>query len=211
MRRAALTAVAGLFIVACQELSTTPTADLQDHQVAGAVGGTAPGNPPPPPIDSGAVGIAENTETGEGSTSVVFRVTYMLNKPENSGWLKFNKDEFSNTDVDNSAAIKMLGGVFSGKGTLRIAGTGGTFFFNLASQDFGGRAAIAAFGECTEKTEATITTTEGPNCFALNLAGTFVPTGGGSQTARLTLIPGKTQSVVCTGEVFNDECFISSQ
>ena len=197
-------------MAACQDMSTTPTAVIQDHDIAGAIGGSQPGNPPPPPIDSGAVGVAEDN-TSSDPTSVVFRVTYFLNKPENSGWLKFNKDEFDNTDVDNSAAIKMQNGVFSGKGIVRIQGTGGVFIINLAKVDYaGGR---TSFNECaaTVGTEG-LTSETGPSCFSVALAGegvTYVPKGGTATSATLFLRPGPTTVDSCSNRLA-DECFIST-
>ena len=93
MRSVALAALTALLTVsACQDLGTNPTANI-DATVGRAVdGGFSGGNPPPPPIDSGSVGLASTQDGSAPTFTVQFSVTYMLNKPENSGWLKFNRD-----------------------------------------------------------------------------------------------------------------------
>ena len=215
MRRFAPTAVAGLFAVAaCQDFSTTPM-PVKDFEVShGFTGGSL--NPPPPPIDSGAVGVAGESESSN-STGVVFRVTYFFNRTENSGWLKFNKDEFDNTDVDNSAAIKYSSGAYTGKGIVRIRALSGNgmFIFDLSKLDF---SQGTVFTECAAPTPTPTATTDGttdgaPSCFRVNLSGagaTFVPTGGTARPAYLTLNVGKTDPKAACAADFREYCFITS-
>lgn len=209
MKRLALTAVAGLlFVVACQDMSTDPAPAVQGDQVA-YDGHFAPANPPPPPIDSGAVGVAD-AAAEEGSTSnVIMRVSYMLNKPENNGWLKFNKDEFDNTTIDNSAGIKMSGGVYSGKGVIRILADNGTgfFIFDLAKMDL----ARTSFQECSAPTAPSLTDggTAG-SCFQVILSGNYyASTTATPKVTSLWLRPGKTTPDTCKSDVRGD-CFISA-
>lgn len=209
MKRLALTAVAGLlFVAACQDMSTDPAPAVQGGEVASGFG-VAPANPPPPPIDSGAVGVAGEAESGgETSSQMSFSVTYMLNKPENTGWLKFNKDQNNQTDVDNSAAIKMTNGVFSGRGTIRISDELGTFIIDLSKVSFGDG---TSFNECTAPTAPSVTTDGKPSCFQLDLGGPgaqFVTKAGASSQARFTLFPGYVRGDECAGSL-REACTIS--
>ena len=215
MKRFALTAVAALFsVVACQDMSTTPTVAPPELGVARGFG-TAPSNPPPPPIDSGAVGIAsESNENNE--TPVIFRVTYFFNKPENSGWLKFNKDEFDNTDIDNSAGIKFSSGVYTGKGVITIKAKSGlgNYVIDLSQVDFA--KTRTGFGECTVAESPTLTSDGGSSCFLIDFGQTgasFVPKATGVPgAASLVLTVGRTTGTeVCSNDVVSDGCSISSE
>jgi len=205
MRRAGFTPLVALVLVAaCQELSTTPVS-TDDLAVSPGITccETAPSNPPPPPIDSGAVGVAQDQATNT-SEPVTLLVTYFLNKPENSGWLKFNKDQFDNTDIDNSAGIKLQAGVYSGRGFLKITADAGFFVFDLSKQDFG-RGVL--FNECTTPTASTTDGTA-PGCFALTLTGNFVA-GSDVRPVTLQLVPGPTTTDICKNDI-REECFISA-
>ena len=184
MRRAALTVAASLFaVLACQDLSTTPAnSDLKPSDL-----GTYSGdNPPPPPIDSGAVGVADSP-TSE-ATEASFNVTYMFNKVENSGWLKFKKDQFdTQVDIDNSAAVKMNGGVFSGKGTIQIIGSDRVLVINLAQVSYG----ESSFGECTVGTPTATTDGASRGCYSVQISGAkLVMNDGTTHDASLYLRAG---------------------
>ena len=202
MKRFALSAVAGLFLVgACQDMSTTPTSVAQDPEVNT---GFFLSNPPPPPIDSGAVGATSESD-GSNFTQLNFSVTYMLNKPENTGWLKFNRSANDDVDIDNSAAVKMTNGVFSGRGTIVVKAEGGAFIINLAKVTFAG----SSFEECTAETVPTATGDGKTSCFNLVLDGVmFQPTGGTAvKASSFRLYPGFTRGDECAADL-TDGCFI---
>ena len=205
MRSIALATLTALLTVsACQDLGTNPTAAI-DANVGNALGGGfAGGNPPPPPIDSGGVGVASTQDESAPQFSVQFSVTYFLNKPENSGWLKFNRDGDTSTDVDNSAAIKLTNGVLSGKGTIRLLAPGGTFTIDLSKADFRG----TTFEDCgaTRLTEG-----EGScfNAFASGPGVSYVKKGETTaHPATLTLRPALKSTEVCVGD-FKEGCLIT--
>jgi hypothetical protein len=190
MRRAAVAAVAGiLFVAACQDTSTAPV--MQSQTQSPLLGGISGDNPPPPPIDSGAVGAAQDTQDSNYSQSLAFDVTYFFNQPENSGWLKFKKDQFdTNVDIDNSAAVRLSGGTFSGRGTIQIIGPDRVLVINLAQVSYG-KVGESSFGECTVGTP---TTTDGATrgCYSLQISGAkfVMNTGEIHDAAPFALIAG---------------------
>jgi hypothetical protein len=205
MRSVALAALTALLTVsACQDLGTNPTASI-DANVGNALGGGfSGGNPPPPPIDSGSVGVASTQDQSAPTFTVQFSVTYFMNKPENSGWLKFNRDGDKSTDVDNSAAIKLTNGVWSGKGTIRLLAGGGTFIIDLSKSDFRG----TSFEDCGD---SRLTAGEG-SCFNALISGdgvSYVKKGETtSHAATLTLRPALKSTDTCVGD-FTEGCLIT--
>jgi hypothetical protein len=183
MRVAALTVAASLFaVLACQDLSTTPANSDLVPQSEGTYSGD---NPPPPPIDSGAVGI--------------------------SGWLKFDKDEFDNTSVDNSAAIRYSAGVYSGRGTIRINSTGGTYVIDLSKVNYTDGA--VSFSDCAVETTSFTTDGRVGTCYDAVLTGAgvnFVDEKGTSTAASLTLRAAPKDTDSCSVER-GDICTIDSQ
>lgn len=112
MKRVPLVAiVAAIGLVACKEIATAPssTADLSTRFYS-----AASSNPPPPDVDTQAVGSS-------GGTTFTLNVRYFFNKPGNSGWLKFESNVPGAT-VDKNAQIRYSGGVFSGKGIVTVSG-----------------------------------------------------------------------------------------
>ncbi|HEX6573695.1 MAG TPA: hypothetical protein VF042_01890 [Gemmatimonadaceae bacterium] len=194
MRSVALaTLTALLTVVACQDpISSSPASlDLSVRDAGTFVGS----NPPPPPIDSGAVGTA-STET-ETST-IQFNVTYFFNRPETSGWLKFNRDAYDNTDIDNSAAIKLTNGVLSGKGIIRVFVDDGVYRIDLSKVTFGER---TGFSEC----DAT------GSCFLFDLSGagvTYIDKAGTPHEARIIIGPDKVRTDSCLSTT-SDACIIT--
>ena len=193
---AALAAVAGiLFVAACQDTSTAPVMSAPTQSPL--LGGISGDNPPPPPIDSGAVGTASGSTT---TFQLSFNVTYFFNKPENSGWLKFKKDQFdTNVDIDNSAAIRLTNGVFSGRGTIMIIGPDRTLSIDLSKVTSDG----SSFGECS----ITPTTTDGTRtgCYNVAITGaTFMTKDGATEPATVFLraAPAKTCDITA------DACII---
>ena len=207
MRVAALTVAASLFaVLACQDLSTTPA---NSHLVPQSEGTYSGDNPPPPPIDSGAVGIADSEASDP--TFANFNVTYMFNKVENSGWLKFDKDEFDNTSVDNSAAIRYSAGVYSGRGTIRINSTGGTYVIDLSKVNYTDGA--VSFSDCAVETTSFTTDGRVGTCYDAVLTGAgvnFVDEKGTSTAASLTLRAAPKDTDSCSVER-GDICTIDSQ
>jgi hypothetical protein len=202
MKRFALAAVASLFVVACQDTSTTPMPVGDGPEINT---GFVVSNPPPPPIDSGAVGATSESD-GSNFTTLNFSVTYMLNKPENTGWLKFNRSENDDADIDNSAAVKMTNGAFSGKGTILVRADGGAFIINLSQVTFAG----SSFDECTAETAPTATDDGKSSCFNLVLDGViFQPSEGGTavKAGVFTLRPAVKGTDVCAADIA-DECLI---
>ena len=205
MYRAALAALAAtLFLAACQDVTTTTASVVRDDYPA-MLGGFSGDNPPPPPIDSGAVGTAQDTQNQSNFSTAEFNVTYFLNKPENSGWLKFNRDAYDNTDVDNSAAIRMTAGVYSGKGVIRLFAEGGTFIIDLSKANFDG----TSFQDCGATTPAA----DGAgSCFTANLGGagvTFKTKEGSIHQASVQLRPQFRRTDSCIG-TSSEACIITS-
>lgn len=123
MRIVALGAIALVVLAACQE-TTAPQvrSDVVHYGVFGD-------NPPPPPIDTGAV------ESG-GTT---YSVTYMLNKLETAGWLKFNQADGAAVSPD--AMIRFSRGSFSGVGSI---GTADGRTIDLSTANYAG----SSFDDC---------------------------------------------------------------
>jgi hypothetical protein len=108
MRRTVLAVLSVIGLAACQQMTTEPSAN-QTLSIRSVVS-----NPPPPPIDSGSVGL-------DGSTNTTFtlNITYFFNKTANTGWIKFDS-ELGDASVDKNAQIRYSSGLFSGKGTVTI-------------------------------------------------------------------------------------------
>ncbi|MEO5903984.1 MAG: hypothetical protein ABIQ55_08235, partial [Gemmatimonadaceae bacterium] len=110
MKRMPLVAVfAAVSLVACKEIVTAPpsSADLSTRYL-----GVGNSNPPPPDVDTQAVGTS-------GGTTFTLNVRYFFNKTGNSGWLKFESG-IGDVTVDQNAQIKYSNGVFSGKGIITV-------------------------------------------------------------------------------------------
>ncbi len=107
MKRVPLAAIfAAVSLVACKETFTAPSSSADPSvRYYGE-------NPPPPDVDTQAVG-----SNGSGTFAFTLNVRYFFNKPANSGWLKFDSEQGDAT-VDKNAQIRYSGGVFSGKGTV---------------------------------------------------------------------------------------------
>ena len=101
--------VSAVTLAACKEMVTAPSssANLSARYFA-----TSPDNPPPPDVDTQAVGTSSGT-------SFTLNVRYFFNKPANSGWIKFDS-EVGDVSVDKNAQIRYSGGVFSGKGIVTV-------------------------------------------------------------------------------------------
>ena len=146
------------------------------------------------------VGTASSSTS---TTTFQIAVTYFFNKPENSGWLKFKKDQFdTSVDIDNSAAIKLTNGVFSGRGTVMIIGPDRTLSIDLSKVSYG-KEGESSFGECS----ITPTTTDGTrtDCYNVSITGAnFVLKDGTTEPATVSLraAPAKT----C--DVTSDTCII---
>jgi hypothetical protein len=153
MRIVALGAIALVVLAACQDVSAPQAAnELISY-------GRFGDNPPPPPIDTGAV------ESG-GTT---YTVTYMLNKLGTAGWLKFNGAD--GAEVSPNAMIRFSQGAFSGEGSI---GTRGGSTIDLSTADYDG----SSFEKCDKPTTST---DEKPGtCFQLTINGNkLAPVGRG--------------------------------
>jgi len=108
MKRIVLAVVAVVGLTACQQMITEPAANsgLSLRMVGD--------NPPPPPIDSGSVGLADGS-----TTTFTLSTRYFFNKTANSGWLKFDS-ELGDVSVDKNAQVRYSQGVFSGKGVITV-------------------------------------------------------------------------------------------
>ena len=111
--------VVAVGVAACSEAVMAPQATV-DPSVKFAVS-----NPPPPDVDTGAVGAG-------GGTTFTLQVRYFFNKVGNAGWIKFDS-ELGDVSVDKNAQIRYSNGVFSGKGIVSVAGQ--TIDLALVSQD----------------------------------------------------------------------------
>lgn len=174
MRRAAVAAVAGiLFVAACQDTSTAPV--MQSQTQSPLLGGISGDNPPPPPIDSGAVGATQDSQDSQFTYALSFNVTYFFNKPENSGWLKFKRSAFdTDVNIDNSAAIRMSGGTFSGRGMISIIGPDKpTLVIDLAKVTYG-KVGESTFGECSAVTPTATTDGTARGCYSVLIEGAKV-------------------------------------
>jgi hypothetical protein len=133
--------------------------------------------------------------------TVNFSVSYMLNKPENSGWLKFNRDGDASTDISKSAAIRMSGGVYSGKGTIRVTTADGALNIDLSQVSFDG----TSFDSCPAAGSD-----EKGSCFALRMSGPGA-TFSSSRTGKIgvTFIIGPDKPTSCS--LTTDSCFITPE
>ena len=169
MKRSALLALAAVITaVACQEIATAPqcAADLatSDARIS---------NPPPPPLDTGAVGgIAIATFAPTSNTSAArslpaapgwehftgaqqalqsaafftIPVTYLFNPVGNAGYLHFHSDAANDVDADANGMVKLQDGTFSGKGFIIIETFEGTVVIDLSSVS-----QSSAFAGCGEE------------------------------------------------------------
>lgn len=200
MKRLLLATFTLAFVTAACDNSTTSPVAAAPNSSKPLYGGTFGENPPPPPIDSGSVGLASGQNGA--FTSVNLKVTYFLNKPENSGWLKFNRDDDPATDIDNSAAIKMTAGVFTGRGIIRITGSGGAFRIDLSKVSFG----RTAFETCDPAG-----TDGGGKCFFVDLGGsgaTFTNKDGVVSSATFIIGPDRSRGESCVPSS-TDACIIT--
>lgn len=136
-RAVALALVVGM--AGCSELATTPQQTVDLAPSYGRVD-----NPPPPPADLEAVGtffpdggsetasLAPNV-VGNISGDFVLNVSYLFNKPGNSGWVHFDKQQDENVNIPNGAQVKMSQDVFSGKGIVEVTLGASLLIFDLAS------------------------------------------------------------------------------
>ncbi len=134
MKRVSLAALTGFALIgaaACQDALTSPqlAADARYEREAG--------NPPPPPIDTGATGsfFATETETFfQTLSNFSIPVTYMFNKTGNSGFLHFSSDDANGVDASSNGMVKFNAPAdFSGKGTVEIQTDEGLLVIDLES------------------------------------------------------------------------------
>ncbi len=176
MKAITLTALTlALASAACQEATTSP-------QITGAPElQYAFGNPPPPPIDTGAVGATQDAP----STFYTLQVTYFFNPAGNAGYLKFDKSQDGSTDVDKNAQVRYSQGTFSGKGFVTIAESGGSqLVIDLSTVT-----PASSFSSCSAPAapSATADTRQEGGCFSLTFSGV---TRDGIATSPFVLVPG---------------------
>ncbi len=196
MRRALLAPMVILAgLAACQEV-TTPTAAPSPEVRAYSFHDTDD-YPPPPPSDTGAVA---STEMG----SFIFRVTYLLNKPENSGFLSFQREQPEGVTVSPFARIRLSKGVLSGKGEIRIQSDGKLLVLDLAeivdgASSFNG--CDAPQGGVTGPSASTSEEVVRPvSCFRVVIEnGRFTPAGANMSrpTSNVTFGPCPARGGVC--------------
>ncbi len=180
MRRALLAPMVILAgLAACQEV-TTPTAAPSPEVRAYRFDDTGD-YPPPPASDTGA--LAQSPEMG----SYILNVTYLLNKPETSGFLSFQREQPEGVTVSPFARIRLSQGVLSGKGEIRIESDGNLLVLDLAEivegvSSFNG--CDAPQGEVTGPSGSTSDEVVQPvSCFRVVIEnGRFTPAG--STTSR---------------------------
>ncbi len=178
MKAITLTALTlALASAACQEATTSP-------QITGAPElQYAFGNPPPPPIDTGAAGYSQDAP----ATFYTLQVTYFFNPVGSAGYLKFDKNQEGSTEIDKNAQVRLSQGTFSGKGFVTLAASGGSpLVIDLSTVTQG-----SSFSSCST-TETTPTATEDTRsdggCFALTFSG--VTRNGVSTGSPFVLVPG---------------------
>lgn len=155
MRRIPLAALALVIgAVACQEVATSPE--------SGATANLTPryrGNPPPPPIDTGATfsfGAQTFSSLGQSSpwasrfsirlasalqepncegtpTDVTVPVRYMFDPAGNNGYLHFLSDANTDVQADANGVVKMKDGHFTGKGTVEVLIDGCVLVIDLST------------------------------------------------------------------------------
>lgn len=174
MKGITLTALAlALVSAACQEATTSP-------QIVGVPELRYTDNPPPPPIDTGAVAYQE----GE-STFYTLQVTYFFNPTGNAGYLKFDKNQEGFTEVDQNAQVRYSQDIFSGKGLVTIAESGGSeLVIDLSTVT-----QASSFSSCSAPAPAptaTADTRPEGGCFSLTFSGV---TRNGFATSPFVLVP----------------------
>lgn len=179
MKRTTLTALTlALVSAACQETTTPPQASgVPELRYAYD-------NPPPPPIDTGAVGATQDAQAGIYNT---LAVTYFFNPTGNAGYLKFDKNQEGSTEIDKNAQVRYSQGVFSGKGLLTLAETPTSqLVIDLATVR-----QTSSFSSCSAPVtapSATADTRPEGGCFALSFSG--VTRNGSAISSPFVLIPG---------------------
>lgn len=177
MKRIALVTVALIVgAIACEEVATSPQ-PAAPESTAGLIPRYRLGNPPPPPIDTGASFVPSATAYRapryspyspmrlvglyQGCPSDPTQIflptvpaTYMYDPNGNTGWLHFSDAPFSNIDTDANGMVKMsnIGGVqdFSGKGKIKFdLGDGCVVIIDLTRVSD----AESHFGECGVNTD----------------------------------------------------------
>ncbi len=139
-------------------------------------------NPPPPPIDTGAVAIQE----GE-TTFYTLQVRYFFNPAGNSGYLKFDRNQDGSTEIDKNAQVRYSQGVFSGKGLVTITESGGSELVIDLSTVTG----ASNFSSCSAPVTAPSATGDARQeggCFALTFSG--ATRNGISTSTPFVLVPG---------------------
>ena len=156
MKRASLaTLVLTIGAAACQDIITSPEPSADRDVLYGV------SNPPPPPIDTGAMVTFSATEPTSfeqstpsqpgfsirlasslqasctGDAAVIIPVTYLYNPQGSSGYLHFSDAPAQSVDASANGMVKMKeeGGVqdFSGKGAVSILIGDCEFIINLES------------------------------------------------------------------------------
>ena len=185
---AAIVLLAG--VVACQEAVTAPSnRDLTIRMDEG--------NPPPPPIDSGMVGLAGD---GSGSTSTFsLNTTFFFNKPGNNGWISFSSSD--NVIASPNARLHFSNGGFSAHGIILVTLNGGTLNLDLSTVNprstFGDGSCSPAGGDAD---------VIGGDCTVLLFNGeTFTNADGGTSTMDVSLrfLPPDPCRASCPGDGLN--------
>jgi len=200
MKRLLLGTFALAFVaIVCDNTTTSPA--VAGNSIAPLTDGVFGENPPPPPIDTGSVGSAQDSQNNT-LLQVSFSLTYMLNKPDNSGWLKFNRDDDPNTDITNSAAIRMQGGVYSGKGIIKVFQGGNVLTIDLSKVNYDG----TSFDTCPAPGSL-----EKGSCFGVTLNGDGISltTKDGRKISPTFIIGPDRSRGECTITT-TDTCLISS-
>lgn len=182
-------------LTACQEATTSPALS---PEVRAYRYDAAPSYPPPPPSDTGAAGTS--SEAGTFSMNV----TYMFNKPGNSGFLTFQKLQPEGVSVDPNARVRFSDGLFYGRGEVRIQTAAGLLTVDLANVVEGGK---SAFGTCEPPIatgDGASTASQSVSCFNVVIEnGKFTSNSGVTTTAsEVTLSPCRP---------FNGMCFRSRE
>jgi hypothetical protein len=200
MKRLLLGTFALAFVaIACDNTSTSPA--VADYSAVPKTDGVFGENPPPPPIDSGSVGYAQDSQ-GNILFTVNFNLTYFLDKPNNAGWLRFNRDDDETTDIANSAAIRMQGGLFSGKGIIKVFRSGDVLTIDLSKVNYDG----TSFDTCPAPGSL-----EKGTCFGATLNGdgiTLTTRDGAKLNPTFIIGPDRSRGE-CTITT-TDTCLISS-
>jgi hypothetical protein len=119
MRRIALAIVTVIGLTACQQMITEPATNPN-------VAIRFLGNPPPPPIDSGSVGVSSEY-------NFFLNLTFFYNTPGTNGWLTLSSDQTGGATGDPNARISFHQGDITGKGNWYIPVDGGLLTLDLGS------------------------------------------------------------------------------